>query len=237
MVSVCTVCSPERQSQLTEEAKTLYSVFATIVLDSCPQQYNFHMHTLHSDGQLRSESLMEQAVEVGLKGLAITDHHNIAGYREAQDWLQNLRWRHGQSGCQLQLWTGVEINAELLGIEVHILGYAFDPDQVVIRPYLQSRTLKGSAYQAKTVIQSIQQAGGIAVLAHPARYRRPVTDLIEAVAELGIDGVEAYYSYGNASPWTASPQQTSEVCELADRFGLLKTCGTDTHGLSLLRRL
>jgi predicted metal-dependent phosphoesterase TrpH len=237
MVSVCTVCSPERQSQLTDEAKALYSVLATIGLESCPQHYNFHMHTVHSDGQLRPESLMEQAVEIGLQGLAITDHHNVAGYREAQDWLQNLRWRRGQSSCQLQLWTGVEINAELLGLEVHILGYGFDPDQVVIRPYLQSRTLKGSAYQAVAVIQAIQQAGGIAVLAHPARYRRPVLELIDAVAAIGIDGVEAYYAYGNPSPWIATPQQTNDVCELADRHRLLKTCGTDTHGMSLLRRL
>lgn len=237
MVIAGSVYSPERQSQLTTEAKTLYRVFATIGLDSCPQYYNFHMHTLHSDGQMRPEFLMEQAVELGLQGIAITDHHNVSGYREAQEWLQNLHWRRGQTSCQLQLWTGIEINAELLGIEVHILGYGFDLDQVVIRPYLQSRTLKGSAYQARTVIQAIQQAGGIAVLAHPARYRRSVPELIAAAADLSIDGVEAYYAYGNPFPWMASPQQTAEIIALADRYGLLKTCGTDTHGLSLLRRL
>jgi predicted metal-dependent phosphoesterase TrpH len=87
------------------------------------------------------------------------------------------------------------------------------------------------------VIAAIQRAGGLAVLAHPARYRLPLADLIEEVASLGIDGVEAYYAYTNPETWSPCPIHTPQVLELARRYGLLTTCGTDTHGGNLLRRL
>ncbi|HEY9689498.1 MAG TPA: PHP domain-containing protein, partial [Coleofasciculaceae cyanobacterium] len=72
---------------------------------------------------------------------------------------------------------------------------------------------------------------------HPARYRLDAKPLITAASTLGIDGVEAYYAYGNPSPWTPSPDQTQTVKGLADRFNLLVTCGTDSHGTNLLQRL
>lgn len=67
----------------------LRQVFETIQPDSCPHSYNFHMHTLHSDGQLKPEALIEQAIALGLKGLAITDHHTVGGYQLAQNWLDH----------------------------------------------------------------------------------------------------------------------------------------------------
>jgi predicted metal-dependent phosphoesterase TrpH len=46
------------------------------------------MHTNCSDGQLKPEVLIEQAVSIGLKGFAITDHHTVEGYKIAQDWVK-----------------------------------------------------------------------------------------------------------------------------------------------------
>jgi len=80
-------------------------------------------------------------------------------------------------------------------------------------------------------------AGGLAVLAHPVRYRRSPEDLIAAAATLGINGVETYYAYDNPSPWRTSPRQTDQVQRLSSTHGLLNTCGSDTHGLSLLQRV
>jgi hypothetical protein len=136
-----------------------------------------------------------------------------------------------------RLWTGVEVNANLLSDEVHILAYAFNPSHAAMQPYLQGKTTFGQDYQAAQAIDAIHRAGGLAVLAHPARYRRSHHDLISAAAELGIDGVETYYAYSNPSPWKPSPRQTQEVRQLGSRYNLLHTCGTDTHGLNLLQRL
>jgi predicted metal-dependent phosphoesterase TrpH len=211
----------------------LRSVFETITAASCPQSFNFHMHTVCSDGRLQPEQVMEQAVAIGLRGLAITDHHSVKGYQQAQQWLAQQRL----TSSRPRLWAGVEINADLLNDDVHILGYAFDPAHSAMQPYLQSSSTKGQAYQAASVIASIQAAGGVAVLAHPARYKRSPQELIPAAAQLGIDGVETFYAYNNPSPWQPSPKQTEIVKALGAAHGLLNTCGTDTHGLNLLQRL
>ncbi len=216
----------------------LQRVFQHIDAKSCPLSFNFHMHTVYSDGKLQPEELIEQAIAIGLRGLTITDHHTVAGFQIAQRWLEDWRWRNPHLKDRApELWSGVEINAQLLETDVHILGYAFDPAHPGIQPYIQRHTTSGEDYRAANVIAAIHQAGGLAVLAHPARYKRSHFDLIGAAATLGIDGVETYYAYNNPNPWQPSPRETSQMQQLAATHGLLSTCGTDTHGRSLLQRL
>lgn len=227
----------------TQDTHVLRQVLASLSATSCPRQYNFHMHTTCSDGRLNPEQLMEQAVDIGLRGLAITDHHSTKGFHRAQRWLET----HGEAYAQERrpsgdvslphLWTGIEISAGLMDDEVHILCYGFNPHATELKPYVQSTTPTGQHYSAASVIEAAHAAGAVTVLAHPARYRRSPDELIARAVELGIDGVEAYYAYNNPDPWTPSPKQTADVKTLSDRYGLLNTCGTDTHGLSLLKRL
>jgi len=219
-----------------QDRDALRAVFQSLTATSCPWSYNFHMHTVHSDGRLQPQEIIEQAIELGLQGLAITDHHSVDGYQVAQQWLSQWRNNHPDAATP-QLWTGIEINAELLGVEVHILGYAFDPAHPAIAIYLNSTTAEGEMYRAKQVVDAMHQAGGLAVLAHPARYRRSPKELIPAAAQVGIDGIETFYAYENPSPWKPSPRQTPEVQALGQSYGLLNSCGTDTHGMSLLQRL
>ena len=76
-------------------------------------------------------------------------------------------------------------------------------------------------------IQIIQNAGGVAVLAHPYlvphKHVEFIEDLIKTLKEMGLMGIEVYY-----------PQHPSTIirqyAEMADRLGLLKTGGTDFHG-------
>ncbi|MUG95535.1 PHP domain-containing protein [Scytonema sp. UIC 10036] len=223
-------------AEVSTSSEQLKYIFQSINALSCPMSFNFHMHTVHSDGKLQPSALMEQAIAIGLKGLAITDHHSIAGYQVAQNWLEQWRWNHPGATAP-QLWTGVEINANLLNTEVHILGYAFDVEQTSIRPYIQRKVTTGEDYQAANVISAIHEAGGLAVLAHPARYRRSHFDLIPAAAAAGIDGVESFYAYNNPNPWKPSVRESEQVQQLASEYHLFNSCGTDTHGLSLLHRL
>lgn len=234
--------SPFPVSSLKPAAQNVWAlrqVFQTIDADSCPGSYNFHLHTINSDGRSQSEQVIEQAIAIGLKGLAITDHHSTQGYAQAQIWLDNWKLNHPDNNSTAPtLWTGAEINAELLNNEVHILGYAFDPEHPSLRPYLRGKSTEGSDnYPAARVIKSIQEAGGLAVLAHPCRYRSTADQLIPEAARFGIDGVETYYAYNNPNPWKPSPKQTVLVKELAETHGLFGTCGTDSHGLSLLVRI
>lgn len=215
---------------------SLRRVWETVHSNSCPYVYNFHLHTNASDGKLSPSQLVEQAINIGLKGLAITDHHSLAGYQQAQLYRNQIKTINPNQEL-FNLWTGIEITSNLQGTDVHILGYAFDPNHQALQPYTQSFAPQGREANAERVIASIQAAGGLAILAHPFRYRRPAKELVPLAAKLGIDGIEAYYAYGNSYPWKPSSHQTQEALELAFKNGLYTTCGTDTHGLNILKRL
>ena len=219
-----------------QNSSALRKAWEQIQPDSCPYSYNFHLHTIFSDGQLTPSKSLDQAISLGLKGMAITDHHSIGGYQEAEKFLQSKQ-ESARDRPIPHLWTGVEISCDLLGVEVHILGYAFAPENPALKPYFQGKTPFGKDYLAQNAIDAIHQAGGLAVLAHPERYRKPAEVLIPAIVQLGIDGVEAYYAYGNPKPWQPSPAQTKKVLQLSQQYSLYVTCGTDTHGLNLLQRI
>jgi predicted metal-dependent phosphoesterase TrpH len=70
------------------------------------------------------------------------------------------------------------------------------------------------------VIDVIHQAGGVIVLAHPEHAG--TTHLIPMLAELGLDGVEAYYS-------DHTPEQRSKLLAVAQSRDLLTTGGSDFH--------
>jgi predicted metal-dependent phosphoesterase TrpH len=234
--------------QLTGRAQDLQRIFTQVSVDSCPHTFNFHMHTNCSDGKLTPSELMEQAIDIGLKAFAITDHHTVDGYYRAKTWLEDWQWRNPRTcrfsgngrGRQPQtprLFTGVEITASMFGTEVHILGYGFTPSHDAIESYLHHTAPRGDAMAAAAVVEAIQSAGGLAVLAHPARYKVSADVLVPEAARLGFDGVEAYYAYSNPKQWHPCPEQTPKVRAMAAQHQLLTTCGTDTHGRSLLRRI
>ena len=90
---------------------------------------DLHAHTLRSDGVLSPQELVRQAYEAGVRLVAVTDHDNLAGYRELV-----------APGAEplprdLTLIPAVEINAVTRGLglelsegELHILGLGVDPD-------------------------------------------------------------------------------------------------------------
>ena len=197
----------------------LRNIFASVDAVSCPHRLNFHLHTVYSDGKMQPVDLIQQAISLRLSDLAITDHQS------------------NDPHSLPTLWSGIEVNASLIFTEVHILGYGFDPQHEAMHPYLQGKTTAGLDYQAISVIKAMHLAGGLAVLAHPARYRRSPEDLIPAAAALGIDGIETYYGYDNSDPWKPSPRQTEEIRHLAESYGLMHTCGTDSHGFKISKRL
>ena len=79
---------------------------------------------------------------------------------------------------------------------------------------------KMSALEA---IELVHQAGGIAVMAHPGLNR--TDDVIPVLVEAGLDGIECFH--------TKHSTITSErYLEMADKFHLLITGGSDCHGFS-----
>ena len=84
------------------------------------------------------------------------------------------------------------------------------------------------------VIEKINNAGGIAVLAHPCCYWTFNLDgFIEDMARMGISGVEVYYPY-NGMRSIVKFHSRKKIADIADKYGLIKTGGTDSHGRKLL---
>jgi predicted metal-dependent phosphoesterase TrpH len=213
-----------------QDLNLLRQVFGQIDAQSCPNRYNFHNHTNCSDGKLTPQESMAQAIEIGLEDMAITDHHSVRGYQQAQAWL-------AQQSSHLRLWIGTEITAYIDNVDIHILGFGFDPHCIQLAPYLQGREADRGYTPVAKVIAAIHAAKGLAVLAHPSRYRLPTEQVVATVVECGIDGLEAYYAYKHTNPWAFTIQETDRVLGLIDRYGLFATCGTDTHGTNLRLRL
>lgn len=75
-------------------------------------------------------------------------------------------------------------------------------------------------------VRLIHEAGGMAILAHPGIYglsEKQLLDLITRLKEIGIDGIECFYSMH-------SDEQTREFIELSIKYELLISCGSDFHG-------
>ena len=86
------------------------------------------------------------------------------------------------------LWSGMEISALLKGCLVHVLALGFEQGHKALQPYNQGDAVVGEPLRAEAVVNAIHRAGGLAVLAHPARYRLSHAVLIEEAARLGFDG-------------------------------------------------
>ncbi len=188
----------------------LAAVLASITPACCPGRANFHCHTTFSDGSLQPAQLAGQAIALGLEHLAVTDHHAVHAHAAVADCFATAA-----AGGQPvpTLWRGVEISCLLEGCLVHVLALGFDAGHDSLDPYLQGCSVVGPALRAEAVLEAIRAANGLALLAHPARYRLPFQRLIAAAAELGFDGAEAWYDYGMQPTW----QPTPLVCEAIAR--------------------
>jgi predicted metal-dependent phosphoesterase TrpH len=72
-------------------------------------------------------------------------------------------------------------------------------------------------------VERIRIAGGIASLAHPARIRTDIAAIMPELCSIGLNGIEAYHS-------DHSPAATQLYINIAKRYGLLVTGGSDFHG-------
>lgn len=78
----------------------------------------------------------------------------------------------------------------------------------------------------KEIIHTIKQAGGMAFLAHPMLYHlgyRQVSDMLDALIEFGLEGVEVYHSSNHAL-------ESSQLKSIALSKHLLISGGSDFHG-------
>ena len=75
---------------------------------------DLHTHSTASDGIYSPTELLQRAKDVGLRVLALTDHDNTGGLAEVAQAAGKL---------DIDFIPGIEINTDVSGGEVHVLGY------------------------------------------------------------------------------------------------------------------
>ena len=131
---------------------------ATPVVPEGPSPVDLHTHTLRSDGILEPRDLVEQAAAVGVRILAITDHDNLAGYRELT--------APGSAPLPtgLDLLPGVEINCltdgqqDVFEGELHILGFGVRPDDEAFEAILV-RQREGRRIRFDRTLEMLRRQG------------------------------------------------------------------------------
>src|SRR5262245_16467847 len=72
-------------------------------------------------------------------------------------------------------------------------------------------------------VERIRTAGGIASLAHPVRVKEDIPAVMPELCDAGLNAIEAYHSDHTAD-------DTALYLDLAGKYGLLVTGGSDFHG-------
>ncbi len=211
---------------------SIQDVLLKVNKGSCPKDINLHCHTSYSDGSLHPHLLIQQAIATKIQHIAVTDHHSISAYSLMVDYLETI----DNNQSKPTLWSGIEISCLVNKCLVHILGLDFDISHKALTKYTSGSSPVGMDLQAVNVINAIHDAGGLAILAHPARYRIDAITLINYSHKLGIDGVEVWYDYDSKPKWSYSEYICQQIYNRVKELGLYSTCGTDSHGFSLLGR-
>src|SRR6056297_2184058 len=158
------------------------------------------------------------------------------------DELQQFRLNRNKKMLEKMKTLGFDISMEELFIEAkgEIIGRPHFANLMYAKGYVSSYQEAFDKYLTKGAplymdkkrlsphdsIDLITQAGGIPVIAHPYQTKREdeeLANLVEQLREMGLMGIEAFYSLH-------SQEMIEEYLGYADRYGLLVTAGSDFHG-------
>jgi predicted metal-dependent phosphoesterase TrpH len=93
-----------------------------------PNYIDLHTHSTASDGIYSPAELLQRARDVGLRVLALTDHDTTGGLEEAA---------RAAAALDIDFIPGIEINTDVGGGEVHVLGYFIDHHQPTFQSVLK----------------------------------------------------------------------------------------------------
>lgn len=185
---------------------------------------NLHIHTTYSDGKSDFQEILKNAKKNNYKLIAITDHNTVAGHKKYKDDI---------------LVTGVEFDCWCGYVFIHLLAYGIDVNNKKLSEFMAKTKAETegdlirlfSTRNVPKLIQAIHDAGGIAVLAHPACYWAiSLENLVKKLIKYGLDGIEVYYPYPRFRK-IVKFHSSKDVVKIANKYPqLIKTGGTDFHG-------
>lgn len=89
---------------------------------------DLHVHTVYSDGMFHPHEVVETALKLGLKAIAITDHDCVEGVEPTIECAR---------GSDLEVIPGIEMSAAVDDREVHLLGYFIDRNNKLLLKKLE----------------------------------------------------------------------------------------------------
>jgi len=193
--------------------------------DNYKNNVNLHIHSVFSDGALDFEEAIKQAKSKGYEYISITDHNTVEGYLKNNFQNENI------------IIPGVEFDCWHRTTFFHLLGYGIDVNSDELKPFLAKNKRETEAdyvrifakRNIKNLIQAIHNAGGIAVLAHPACcWCLNLDKFVCELTKMGLDGLEVYYPY-DRHRGIIKFHSRKTVEKIADNHNLIKTGGTDCH--------
>ena len=110
---------------------------------------DLHVHTSASDGQFTPTEIVHQALDIGLRAFAVTDHDTTDGIPEA---LQ------AAEGTPLEVIPGVELSTVDSASEAHVLGYYVDQDDADLRDSL-ARLRHSRLERAQRILTKLARMG------------------------------------------------------------------------------
>ncbi|PKM21791.1 MAG: hypothetical protein CVV10_07600, partial [Gammaproteobacteria bacterium HGW-Gammaproteobacteria-14] len=137
--------------------------------DISQPRFDFHCHSLASDGALTPTALLARAAAAEVDCLALTDHDTLAGQAEARVAAQ-------QQGVTLI--SGIELSVCWDSRELHMVGLAFDPEHPamvsLVEAQQQARTVRAQRIGAKldraaTLVDSYERAVDLSGQQAPGR--------------------------------------------------------------------
>ena len=95
------------------------------------ERVDLHSHTTASDGALSPRELVRLAVKHGVRVLAVTDHDSTDGLADAV--------AEAALHPALTIVPGLEINCDVDGAEIHVLGYFIDTEAAWFQDFLRGQ--------------------------------------------------------------------------------------------------
>ena len=211
---------------MNEQSNDIREILNSLTEEDFRCGTDLHMHSNCSDGRLSFEELIEDAKTKNYKLIAIADHNTIEGHKKEYN-----------TGT-LKLLRAIEFDCWYKGVLVHLLGYGMDIYSKELLA-LCAKTKKETEADIvrlfnhrhpKDVIKAIHNAGGVAVLAHPACYWAINLDnFVKSLIELGLDGIEVFYPY-RRHRGIIKFHKAETVKKIAQKYNLIMTGGSDSHG-------
>ena len=188
---------------------------------------DLHIHSNYSDGKADFKEIIDSAKDKGYKLISITDHNTVEGHKKYQDEIL-------VTGAEFDCWFGY--------VFIHLLAYNIDVNHSALSPFLAKNRAETEGdiirlfarRNVPKLIKAIHEAGGIAVLAHPACYWAVSLErLVKKLMKYGLDGIEVYYPYPRFRK-IVKFHSSRDVKRIADKYPeLIQTGGTDFHGEKL----